>query len=61
MATGEEEHHAANIMSNTEKIFQNRRNSILKKVGKEGQGVQKLQHKGENIAVFTSGGDSQGL
>jgi len=29
-------------------------------LGSEGLQVQKGTHKGQNIAVFTSGGDSQG-
>ena len=29
-------------------------------LGSEGMQVQKGSHKGQNIAVFTSGGDSQG-
>jgi len=30
-------------------------------LGSEGMQVQKNAHKGRNIAVFTSGGDSQGI
>ena len=38
----------------------NRRESMERKMGAEGKSITKGSHKGNTLAVFTSGGDAQG-
>ena len=38
-----------------------RQESIVPTMGKEGNDIERLLYKGRSMAVFTSGGDSQGI
>lgn len=48
------------MSSETAKRLKIRQESIIPIMGKEGADIERLLYKGRSMAVFTSGGDSQG-